>query len=206
MTAVVPSDAFAGHYRLAIKTAIFRDAAGQIVPAEPVADIPTLLGSVPPDADMRAKYPDLLIDATATPQAKEAVTPFRVAEEQRNVTIPAWIWYVRKESDNDFHVIIGSSADPTAVTYMNVEVSGLPAAAGDPNYADLQSARQQLAGLIGHDPSGTNYEAFTPPLPVQVTGSLLFDGDHRAGEVGPVGHQPQTTWEIHPVSTIQQRQ
>ena len=205
MTAVVPSDAFAGHYRLAVKTAILRDAAGQIVPAEPVADIPTLLGSVPPDADMRAKYPDLLIGAAATPQAKEAVTPFRVAEEQRNVTIPAWMWYVRKETDNDFHVIIGSSADPSAVTYMNVEVSGLPAA-GDPNFTALQNARAQLTALAGHDPGSVNYEALSPPLPVTITGSLLFDGDHRPGEVGPVGHQPQTTWEIHPVITIVQRQ
>ena len=206
MTTADSGDTFTGHYRLAVKTAIFRDAAGQIVPAEPVADIPTLLGSVPVDADMRTKYPDLLIDATATPEAKEAVTPFRVPEEQRNVTIPAWIWYVRKETDNDFHVIVGSSADPASVTYMNAEVSGLPAAASDPNYAALQGARAQLTALAGHDPGGIHYEAFTPPLPVTITGSLLFDGDHRPGEVGPVGHQPQSTWEIHPVITIQQRQ
>ena len=95
-------DVFTGHYRLAVKTAIFRDVDGQVAPAEQVADIPTLLGSLPSDADMRAKYPDLKIDPSASPEAKLAVTPFRVAEEQRNVTIPAWIWYVRKETDNDF--------------------------------------------------------------------------------------------------------
>ena len=197
-------DVFAGHYRLAVKTAIFRDADGQVAPAEQVADIPTLLGSLPSDADMRTKYPDLKVDPNASPETKLAVTPFRVAEEQRNVTIPAWIWYVRKETDNDFHVIIGSSADPAAVTYMNVEVSGLPGATDDPNFTDLQNAREQLTGLAGHDPSHLHYEAFTPPLPVTVTGSLLYDGDHVPGEVGPVGHKPQTTWEIHPVTTIQQ--
>jgi len=198
-------DVFTGHYRLAVKTAIFRDADGQIVPAEQVADIPTLLGSLPSDNAMRATYPDLLVDATAPPETKLAATPFRVAEEQRNVTIPAWIWYVRKETDNDFHVIIGSSADPAAVTYMNVEVSGLPVAADDPNFADLQSARDQLVSLAGQ-PSDVHYEAFTPPLPVSVTGSLLYDGDHVPGEVGPFGHRPGTTWEIRPVTTIQQRQ
>jgi hypothetical protein len=206
MAAMNPGDVFTGHYRLAVKTAIFRDADGQIPPAEQVADIPALLGSLPSDDAMRAKYPDLAVDPDASPETKLAVTPFRVAEEQRNVTIPAWIWYVRKEADNDFHVIVGSSADPANVTYMNVEVSGLPIAADDPNLADLQNARGQLTGLVGHDPSDVHYEAFTPPLPVSVTGSLLYDGDHVPGEVGPTGHQPQTTWEIHPVSTIQQRQ
>jgi hypothetical protein len=206
MAATDSGDVFTGHYRKAVKTAIFRTADGQIVPAEPVADIPALLGSVPPDDAMRTKYPDLIVGANASPEIKLAAVPFRVAEEQRNVTIPAWIWYVRKETDNDFHVIIGSSADPTAVTYMNVEVSGLPDVAGDPNFTELQSAREQLTSLVGHDPSGTHYEACTPPLPVTVTGSLLFDGDHQPGEVGPVGHQPQTTWEIHPVTAIQERQ
>jgi len=205
MTAIIPSDGFTGHYRLAVKTAIHRDATGQIVPAEPVADIPTLLASVPTDVAMRAKYPGLLVEATATPEAKLAATPFRVAEEQRNVTIPAWIWFVRRESDNDFHVIVGSSADPAAVTYMNVEVSALPAA-GDPNFTALQNARAQLKGLAGPDPGAADYQAYRPPIPVTITGSLLFDGDHRAGEVGPVGHQPKSTWEIHPVITIQRRQ
>ena len=111
-----------------------------------------------------------------------------------------------KETDNDFHVIIGSSADPATATYMNVEVSGLPAMADDPNFTDLQNAREQLTGLAGHEPSDVHYEAFTPPLPVTVTGSLLYDGDHVPGEVGPIGHKPQTTWEIHPVTNIQQRQ
>jgi len=206
MAAMNSGEVFTGHYRLAVKTGIFRDADGQIAPAEQVADIPALLGSLPSDADMRAKYPDLEVDPNASPETKLAVTPFRVAEEQRNVTIPAWIWHVRKETDHDFHVIIGSSADPAAVTYMNVEVSGLPGAADDPNFADLQNAREQLRGLVGHDPSNLRYEALTPPLPVTVTGSLLYDGDHVPGQVGPTGHKPQTTWEIHPVTTIQQRQ
>jgi hypothetical protein len=206
MTAMNSGDVFAGHYRLAVKTSIVRDANGQIAVAEQMADIPALLGSVPSDADMRATYKGLVVDPNATLETKLAATAFRVAEEQKNVTIPAWIWYVRKETDNDFHVIIGSSADPAAVTYMNVEVSGLPAAAGDPNFADLQNAREQLTGIVGHEPSDVNYEAFTPPLPVTVTGSLLYDGDHVPGEVGPFGHQPQTTWEIHPVTAIQQRQ
>jgi hypothetical protein len=205
MVAMNSGDVFTGHYRLAVKTAIFRDASGQIVPAEQVADIPTLLGSLPADPAMRAKYPDMLVAADAAPETKLAATPFRVAEEQRNVTIPAWIWFVRKETDNDYHVIIGSSADSGSATYMNVEVSGLPASSGDPNYADLQNARAQLTNLVGHEPGSLKYEPFTPPLPVSVTGSLLYDGDHIPGEVGPTGYRPTTTWEIHPVTTIQQR-
>jgi hypothetical protein len=206
MTTAQSSDVFAGHYRLAVKTAIFRDANGQIAPAEQVADIPTLLRSLPPDAEMRKEYPGLTIPANASDEMKLAATPVRVDVEQKNVTIPAWLWYVKKEKDNDYHVILGSSAGPDAV-YMNVEVSGLPVAADDPNFTDLQNARKQLTSLLGHEPSATDYEQpFNPPLPVSVTGSLLYDGDHVPGEVGPVGHQPQTTWEIHPVTSIGQRQ
>jgi hypothetical protein len=205
MAAEHSSDVFTGHYRLVVKTAIFRDANGQIAPAEQVADIPTLLGSLPSDEVMREQNPGLTVNANASPEEKLAATPFRLDVEQKNVTIPAWIWYVKKEQDNDYHVIIGSSADPAAVTYMNVEVSGLPVAADDPNFIDLQNARGQLTSIVGHEPSNVDYEAFTPPLPVNVTGSLLYDGDHVPGEVGPSGHQPQTTWEIHPVTAIQQR-
>ena len=114
-----------------------------------------------------------------------------------------WIWYVRKEADNDFHVVIGSTADTTA-RFMTVEVSGLPDE-GSPDFEVLQQVRAQLLDLVGQEPNSKRYEALTPPLPVRVAGSLLFDGDHRAGEVGPTGHHPQTVWEIHPVIALEKR-
>src|SRR5262249_54159202 len=53
--------------------------------------------------------------------------PPRVSEEEENVQIVAFIYAAKKESDNDFHLLLGGSAaggaDPR---YMTAEVSGLP--------------------------------------------------------------------------------
>jgi hypothetical protein len=51
---------------------------------------------------MRTKYPDLEVDPSAPVDVKLAAPADRVQEEQRNVTVTAWLWYARKESDNDF--------------------------------------------------------------------------------------------------------
>jgi len=151
---------------------------------------------------MRQQYPALDMPANATDAQKGAAPSTRYAEEQRNVTVPAYLWYVGKEADSDYHLILGSTADETA-TYMNAEVSGLPA--GGVDLDTLSQARTQLVGLLGgHPPDPGQYYPVTPPLGVRVTGSLFFDGDHRPGEVGPKGHQPKTVWEIHPVTDLQQ--
>lgn len=201
MTSVAPGDAFGGLYRKDVKTAVWR-VNGAVVPAVPLVDIPSLLASVPPDDTMRQQYPALDMPANSTDAQKSAAPSARYPEEQRNVTVPAFLWYVGKEADNDYHLILGSTADNTA-TYMNAEVSGLPA--GGVDIDGLSQARTQLVGLLGgHEPAPGQYHPVTPPLSVRVTGSLFFDGDHRPGEVGPVGHQPKTVWEIHPVTDLQQ--
>jgi len=201
MTTVAPSDAFGGIYRKDVKTAIWR-VNGSVLPAEAVSDIPSLLASVPTDVTMRQQYPALDMPANATDAQKGAAPSARFPEEQRNVTVHAYLRYVGKEADNDYHLILGSAADETA-TYMNAEVSGLPADGVDLD--TLGQARTQLAALLGgHPPDPGQYHPVTPPLSVLVTGSLFFDGDHRPGEVGPTGHQPKTVWEIHPVTDLQQ--
>src|SRR5579871_6094635 len=56
----------------------------------------------------------------------EDPTSDRVAEEKRNVTVTAYIYAMRKEADNDFHVILGDAPDSDNPQYLNSEVSGLP--------------------------------------------------------------------------------
>jgi len=200
MTTVGAGDAFLGHYRLAVKTSIWREN-GNIAPAREFQDIETLIGSVPPDGVMKQR-PGLHMSPTATNEEKLAAAPARFLEEQVNVTVPAYLWFVRKETDNDYHLILGSTADGGA-TYMTSEVSGLPP--GGEDLDTLSNVRGQLATLVGHLDVSLVYQQQTPPRPVQVTGSLFFDGDHSAGEVGPDGYRPQTVWEIHPVIDLQAR-
>ena len=125
----------------------------------------------------------------------------RVVEEQRNVTVDGWIHFAKKESDNDYHVILGSTDDPSEAVLMNVEVSGLPPH-NSTAFAKLSSARTAFEDtFLDSLHSGGSYTQFEP-VHVRITGSLFFDIDHAAGVVGPNNFRPQTAWEIHPVTKI----
>jgi hypothetical protein len=193
-------DLFLGHYRKDVKTSIWR-VNGNIAATQDFVDIPALIASCPDDAIMRER-PGIDMSPTATNEEKLAAAPTRFPEEQVNVKVPAFLRFVRKETDNDYHLILGTAADESAI-YMTAEVSGLPAEG--PDLDALRQVRDQLVNLIGHDPGKRKYEQPDQPLSVYVTGSLFFDGDHRPGRIGPRGCKPQTVWEIHPVIELQAR-
>lgn len=46
---------------------------------------------------------------------------------------------------------------------------------------------------------------YEPPIPVLVTGPLVYDIEHRPGAVGPASVRPDTSWEIRPVESIAER-
>ena len=82
---------------------------------------------------------------------------------------------------------------------MNAEISGLPQGAFR---KPLTIPRQAFKDYFGANIPGRSYSVFDSPIPVTVTGSLFYDIDHKPGVVGPGDLKPQTSWEIHPVSTI----
>ena len=194
------SEEFLGHYRKQAKTTIWRTASGQIARATSYAGLVQLLNGLPSDASMRSKYPNLVISAAAPPAQKAAVSGRRVPEEQHNVQVDCWLYHVRLEGDDDYHTIIGSSSSSKTARFLNVEVSGLPASGKD--RAALKRVRDQLISLVGQPIGKTKYTDIVPPRKVRVTGSLFFDADHRRGQIGPPPHNPQTVWEIHPVTSI----
>jgi hypothetical protein len=128
----------------------------------------------------------------------------RIAEEEHNVRIVAYIYALKKEAnDNDFHLIIGDNGCGEAACLMTAEVSGLPSSdAGD--YEALGAARQRFLTYFGEDAprAGSGYTKSEPGIRVTITGSLFFDVDHAAGAVGPEGLRPDSAWEIHPVTSI----
>ncbi len=133
------------------------------------------------------------------PITKDVDDP-RTPEEQHNVDVTAFLYASAKESDNDFHCIIGTAPDQTA-GFFNVEVSALPVS-GDFRQP-LKDVRDAFKAFFGDSLPGSGYSKFDPPIPVHVKGSLFFDVDHKAGAVGPTGLKPATAWEIHPVSSIE---
>jgi hypothetical protein len=129
----------------------------------------------------------------------------RTPEEDHNVTVGGVIYAIRRESDNDFHLIVGDSDCNGGGCLINVEVSGLPSEAGNPSLSTLAAVRSKFLAFFGGKPPGTSrgYDKFDPAIRVTLTGSLLFDVDHRAGIVGPAGLKPNSAWELHPLTDIE---
>lgn len=164
-------------------------------PRKTFSDLAALVATLADDAAMVHHTPDI-----------ERDTMTRAVEERRNVRVPAWIYAIKYESDQDWHVIVGT--DPAAAgprTLFNAEVSGLPPSSAVA-FDRLHDVRQQLADLLGDAlPAGSSYHKLTHPIGVVIEGSLFFDVDHAAGVVGPAGLRPDTAWEIHPVTKLRLR-
>lgn len=127
----------------------------------------------------------------------------RVSEENRNRNITtSYLYAIARESDNDFHMIIGD-ANSAAGNLLNCEASGLPPSSQS-SYAAINAVRNYLVGYFGTDFCGkSGYTKFTPAISVTLLkGSLFFDIDHAAGTVGPTGLRPNTAWEMHPIHDI----
>jgi len=190
---------FKGSYRKKPKTSIVRTkGTNEISPPKKYSSLSDLLGDLPPDVKMRKTYPDLRI------HGGDPAT--RKMEELHNVEVDCWIHAVKWEGgkgDRDFHVIVGDDADREAATFMNVEISGLPASGK--NRAPLRDARKQFLKLFPDKKFTTSFKMIDPPLKVRITGSLFFDGEHSHSCdkcPGPKDAKPGTVWEIHPVYSI----
>lgn len=119
--------------------------------------------------------------------------------ENKNVTIEAWIYWSKKESDHDFHVIVGDTPVPDEhTTLLNTEVSGLPPE--NPTEPNITTARRTMKSII--DQQHPVRGLFDPPVHVRITGSLFWDGEHSNKHVGPEGLQPDRAWEIHPIKKL----
>ncbi|GAC1464642.1 MAG: hypothetical protein NVSMB9_03520 [Isosphaeraceae bacterium] len=147
-------------------------------------------------------------DNDAAMRSKVRTNTPRVEEEKRNVQITAFLYATKKESDNDFHLLIGgdpsSGDDPR---FMTAEVSGTPAPDNASTPAFKAVRAQFKAFFVDHGfqlPGVGHYAVFDTPVPVVITGSIFFDTDHHAGQIGTGDGTivPATVWEIHPISNI----
>lgn len=172
---------FTGKDRAVAKTTIV-DADMEQFPS-----VAELLGSLPSDKAMQKHDPEI------TKQTME-----RVAEENRNIHVTAWIYAIKFENDDDFHMIIGTEPGGD-VQYFNAEVSGLPPT-NSPAYKALLAVRESLAEILDDNlPGPGSYRKYNKdPIKVTLEGSLFWDVDHPPGAVGPVGMKPTTAFEAHP--------
>lgn len=180
-----PGDDFAGTKRHDAKLSIVN------APTEQFDDLQKLLASLAADSKMEAHQPPLKDDPNFQ----------RVKEEQRNVRVRAFLYAASRETDNDFHFIVGR--DPKSPpAYMNMELSGLPPKASS-TFARLNAARSAYKTFVQNQLPGAGYHHYDPPIPIDVEGSLFFDVTHAHGpHPGPEKIRPKTIWEVHPISHI----
>jgi hypothetical protein len=131
----------------------------------------------------------------------------RVEDENRNVLIKkAFVFHISKESDEDFHIVIGDlNEQGEKVNILNIEVAGLPKNENSRDYFFLERTRRQLYEKYPEFFTG-NRKTFAPKTKfpeIMVRGSLFFDNHHQAGQIGSGATKPMTVWEIHPVTYIE---
>jgi hypothetical protein len=183
------SENFSGSFRATAKTSFV---SGQV---ETLGTLDSLFAPLPQDNKMTQQFPKLVM--------KTSNDSPRVAPEKRSVNVSAFIYWVAPESDNDFHVILGSTPQLTSTTiFMNSEVSGLPTA--NPKTSPFPQRRADIRAILAKHQNVNGL--FVTPVPVQVSGSLLWDGEHRSpNNVGPKGLRPTKAWEIHPIKQLAER-
>lgn len=181
-------DDFAGEARKSAKLVLAEAA------VEDFADVGALIVTLPAKTAMVRHSPMI----TTAPDSG------RVAEENRNVRLRAFLYAASREADNDFHLIVGGDPNSEPHVYMTNEISGLPPE-GSGSFAALKSARDAYKTFFGDHLPGASYDFYDPPIPIEIEGSLFFDMSHARGRSpGPpsLHSDMPTIWEIHPVSKI----
>jgi hypothetical protein len=189
---------FEGEYRTYSKTSIVRNTHDAVKAAKGYSSVQALLDSLPQDSVIRKAYKN----QGGMPDDR------RVAQELKNVAVTCWIHAVKFEGgengDNDFHVVVGTSADTNDHGFINVEISGLPPA-DDIDFVQLKAVRAKFLNLLSGVAITGEFARINPPRKVRLKGSLFFDMQHGAGCKacpGPAWAKPQTVWELHPVYSI----
>ena len=191
-TSATLSEIFKGKFRPEAKTSYAR------VRKEKTTDVESLLNALPTDAAMTQQHHDLV----AKDSNHQNHVP-RIAEEKRSVTVNAWLYWVSRQSDDDYHLILGDTSELSSKTvFMNAEISGLPP--DKPTRQPFVRLRDELRNILATSPNKNG--AFDNPLPVRITGSLLWDGEHRnphnVGPIKPLDLRPKKAWEIHPIRAL----
>jgi hypothetical protein len=126
----------------------------------------------------------------------------RVVEESKNVRIvKAYLYAYSKQTDEDYHLIFGTSTNPETARYFNAEISGVPSA-GSASHDALQTVWDNFNSDIGGESCRSGYYFFETPQRVELKGSLFFDKEHYNENIGPAEARPLSAWEIHPITYL----
>ena len=136
----------------------------------------------------------------------------RKSIENRNVQLETIFLYTfKRQKDEDYHLVVGSTDNSETAYFFNVEISGEPPS-GSNGRNQILGARNDFEDYFGiREACASSYyrqDFRESPIPVIVTGSLFFDAFHCSSfqNSGPQNWPEivlQTAWEIHPITKIE---
>ena len=188
LAAPMSGDKYVGTARKAAKLSIAN------APLETFTDLSTLINSLTAENTMVHHVPPITVADTSN----------RVAEEKRNVKVKVFLYAASRENDNDFHLILGRAPSLAPAVYFTMELSGLPAN-NSSSFTKLKATRTAFKDFFGTRLPSANYDFYSPPIPVEIEGSLFFDMSHATGSrPGPASLRPKmpVVWEVHPITRI----
>ncbi len=182
-------DVFRGSIRASVKTSFVN------LPTDTFQSIKELRNWLPDDEYMHKST-----------EAKTNTAP-RTKEENHSICLAdVYIFGIKREDDNDFHVILGSSKSlEKSQPFLTAEISGLPDSTS-PFFAILAAVRHHFKNWIGTDISKELVFVASkknPPIHLDyISGSLFFDNHHYGAHSKVDSYKVFSAWEIHPVTKI----
>lgn len=132
--------------------------------------------------------------------------------EQRNVEFKrVYIYAFSRQSDEDYHLVLGTGPTVASSFFFNAEISGPPPEANSFGRQSILKARRDFEAWFrigGQCRTGyRNNDWRRTPVPVLIRGSLFYDSEHggAAHRLGPQswdGIKISSAWEIHPITQI----
>lgn len=131
--------------------------------------------------------------------------------ENRNIQLnTVYLYTFKRQKDEDYHLVVGTTSNANTAYFFNVEISGEPPA-GANGRTEIIQARADFEAYFELAYCANNYydqDWRQTPVPVIITGSLFFDAFHCRNfqNSGPQKWKEiklQTAWEIHPITNIE---
>ena len=129
----------------------------------------------------------------------------RVTYEDRNVIVKkAYLYTITIEADNDFHLLIGTTAvyDPATTRVFNAEVPGVPTNGSEATKEHIRDLREKLLNIFNGIPVCGRNGYLQQYTKIYIRGSLFYDSHHKTNPAKCREVEGESAWEIHPVWDI----
>jgi hypothetical protein len=136
----------------------------------------------------------------------------RTTQENRNVQLKTvYLYTFKRQSDEDYHVIFGTTNNINNAKFFNAEISGL-SPIGTYGYDKLKKVRTDFETYFQVNNTCRNSyyknDFRKHPIKICLSGSLFYDGEHctHYQDNGPQNWkimEVKVAWEIHPITSLE---